>query len=183
MLLSALLLVLLDQPTAHADARVRLLAHGRIPLVAAIASEARVVTAIKAKNQAGEDDAQIQKRDREWRADKGYPLRAALTSSECAIRLRELIKVDSFVAEAFLSDAKGALVCASRETSDYWQGDEDKWLKTYGEGRELLVEEPAWDASASTYAIQLSQLIKDDKGKVGVVTVTIRIPASALNDK
>jgi hypothetical protein len=184
MFLSAVLLIFLEQPAApHTDARVRLLAHGRIRLAAAIASEPRMLAAVKAKNQAGEDEAAIQKRDREWRADKGYPLRAELTSNDCAVRLRELIKGDSFVAEAFLIDARGALVCASRETSDYWQGDEDKWLKTFKDEHDFLVEDPAWDASAATYAIQLSQLVKDDARKVGVITLTIRIPASALNEK
>ena len=44
-----------------------------------------------------------------------------MTQGACAERLRALIKEDSFVVEAFLMDAQGALVCASRETSDYWQ--------------------------------------------------------------
>ena len=59
-----------------------------------------------------------------------------------------MVKDDSFVVEAFLMDARGALVCATRETTDYYQGDEPKWEHTYQEGRRVFVDEPALDASS-----------------------------------
>ena len=104
-----------------------------------------------------------------------------MTQGACADRLRSLVGDDSFVVEAFLTDARGALVCASRETSDYWQGDEPKWQKTYGEGKRLFIDEPAQDTSTGVYAIQLSTLVSNGSAKAGALTLTLRIPASAVS--
>jgi hypothetical protein len=38
------------------------------------------------------------------------------------------------ITEMFVMDAKGLNVGQSDVTSDYWQGDEAKWQKTYGAG-------------------------------------------------
>lgn len=37
--------------------------------------------------------------------------------------------------EAFVTDAKGANVAAYPATSDYWQGDEDKFTKAFASGK------------------------------------------------
>jgi hypothetical protein len=83
------MILLLAQTSADPGAvKARETAYARVAIADAIAADAELLRAIKAKNQAGETDAD-------------------------------------------LMDAKGALVCASRETSDYWQGDEAKCAKTY----------------------------------------------------
>jgi hypothetical protein len=168
---------LLQAPGA---ARVREIAYARVPLAERVAADAELVAAVTAKNASGESADDIQRKDREWMANPKAPLRAEVTRGACADRLRSLVKEDSFVVEAFLTDAQGALVCASRETSDYWQGDEPKWQKTYGDDKRLFIDEPAQDNSTGVYAIQLSTLVSNGTRKAGALTLTLKIPATAL---
>jgi hypothetical protein len=167
---------LLQAPTAAS--KVREIAYARAPLAERIAGDAQLVASVSAKNASGETEDDVKRKDREWSSKA--PLRAEATTGECADRLRSLVKEDSFVVEAFLTDQNGALVCASRETTDYWQGDEPKWQKTYGEGKRLFIDEPAQDASTGVYAIQLSTLVSSGGQKAGALTLTLKIPQSAL---
>jgi hypothetical protein len=168
---------LLQSPGA---ARVREIAYARVPLAERIAADAELVAAVAAKNESGETADDVQRKDREWMANPKAPLRGQVTRGACADRLRSLVKEDAFVVEAFLTDAQGALVCASRETSDYWQGDEPKWQKTFGDDKRLFIDEPAQDTSTGVHAIQLSTLVSSGNRKAGALTLTLKIPASAL---
>jgi hypothetical protein len=72
-------------------------------------------------------------------------------------------------------DDRGALVCSTVETSDYWQGDELKWIRTFQQGRDVFVEEPALDASTGVYAVQLSVPMTEGDKRVGAVTFTLKV--------
>jgi hypothetical protein len=72
-------------------------------------------------------------------------------------------------------DDRGALVCSTVETSDYWQGDELKWVRTFQQGREAFVDEPALDASTGFYAVQLSVPMIEASRRVGAVTFTLKL--------
>lgn len=173
-----LALWLLVQPATGA-AKVREIAGARVPLAERIAADASLQAAVAAKNAAAETPEQVLRKDREWSAGGRPDLRRAVTQGACADRLREMVKDDPFVVEAFLMDARGGLVCATRETSDYYQGDEAKWERTYGEGRRVFVDEPARDASAGVYAIQLSVLVQAAGGRAGALTLTLKVPGAA----
>lgn len=166
---------------ASGAAKVREIAYARVPLAERISADPQLVGAVTAKNASGESLDDVQRKDREWMANPKAPLRAEMTKGACADRLRSLVNEDSFIVEAFLTDGQGALVCASRETSDYWQGDESKWQKTCGEGKRLFVDEPAQDVSTGVYAIQLSTLVSSPaQPRAGALTLTLKVPASAL---
>ncbi len=162
-------------------AKVREIAYARVPLAERISADPQLVAAVTAKNASGETPDDVQRKDKDWMANPKAPLRGEMTRGACADRLRSLVQEDSFVVEAFLTDGQGALVCATRETSDYWQGDEPKWQKTCGEGKRLFVDEPAQDASTGVYAIQLSTLVSSAaQPRAGALTLTFKIPASAV---
>src|SRR5215470_2697893 len=138
------------------SARVRETAYARVTLADKIATDPELIKAIVAKNQAVESPLEIRRIDEEWMKNPRYPLRKTLTTGPCADRLRKLVQDDPIVVEAFLMDERGGLVCATVETSDYWQGDEAKWQKTYRDGATVFVDEPALDTSTGTFAVQLS---------------------------
>jgi hypothetical protein len=140
-----------------------------------MAADPELLRAVAAKNAVRESMEDVKRKDREWMDNPRYPLRAELNGSPCAQRLRELTKDDPIIVEAILMDAQGANVCVSRETSDYWQGDEPKFHRTFSADREVFVDEPAFDASSATYAIQLSVLVRDGKVKVGALTLSMRV--------
>jgi hypothetical protein len=157
------------------DGAARQAALARVPKAHAIALDAAIVKAVEAKNRQGESAAEIRERDRQWTNDPRYPLRATLTQGACADRLRELLKADPAVAEAILMDRQGANVCVSRETSDYWQGDEAKWEKTFRDGIDPFIDVPALDASTGVVAIQLSVPVSQSGERIGALTLTLKV--------
>jgi len=163
-----------DSDAAHA----RQAAYARVKTAERVASQPELVRAVLAKNQVPEGPGDIQRRDKEWVANPRYALRKELTHGPCADRLRALLLDDKIVVEAFLMDSRGGLVCSTVETSDYWQGDEAKWQKTYQAGQKFFVDEPAQDASTGLFAVQLSVLVSDAGEKIGALTLTLRVPRS-----
>jgi hypothetical protein len=155
---------------------IREAALARMPLAQKIGADPEILRALRAKNASGETIEEIQRKDKEWMANPQFALRKSLTSSACGQRLRDLTKSDTAVVEVILMDKNGANVCVSRETTDYWQGDEAKWQKTFGEGKDVFVDEPAFDQSTGVYAIQISTLIFDGKTKAGALTLGLRVP-------
>jgi len=168
---------LLAQGPSSTAVQARETAYARMPLADKIGTDPELIKAIVAKNKVEESAAEIHRIDEAWMHNPRYPLRKTLTSGPCADRLRKLVGDDKLVVEAFLMDERGGLVCATVETSDYWQGDEAKWQKTYRDS--APVDEPALDASTGAFAVQLSRIVNDAHGaKVGALTLTLRIPRS-----
>jgi len=135
--------LILAQARSSPALQARETADARMPLADKIASDPDLLKAIVAKNRVVESPAEIRRIDAAWMHNPRYPLRKTLTSGPCADRLRKLIQDDKLVVEAFLMDERGGLVCATVETSDYWQGDEAKWQKTYRDGAQAFIDEPA----------------------------------------
>ena len=80
------------------------------------------------------------------------------------------------MAEAFVMDNQGALVGATRRTSDYWQGDEPKWRESFNGGRGAeLREKPFFDESSQSYVLQVSLPVKDGARVIGALTVSISL--------
>ena len=164
--------LLLQTPAASL---VKQVASARVGLAQTMARDAELVAAVGAKNAEKEPLEAVQKKDKEWTSRPDSPLRKALVGSPCAQRLRQLIAPDSMVIEAILMDNQGANVCVSRETSDYWQGDEPKWQKTFRVGQEVFVDEPAYDESAHSYAVQLSVPVSEGGLRTGALTLTLKV--------
>ena len=164
---------------AQGATAVKQMAHARVKLAEQVAGDPEIRKAVAAKNAEGESQQTIEARDREWTQNPAAARRKALTGSPCAVRLRELIGADALVVEGILMDERGANVCVSRETSDYWQGDEDKWKKPFLEGRAAFVDEPAFDASSATYAVQLSVPVSDAGKRIGALTLTLKVRKDA----
>jgi len=179
----AFLLALAMATPSLAQSNLRELAAARIPLVRAISGDPVVMAALRAKNANGESFQDIRRKDAEWSQNPQAALRKELTTSTCAARLRELTKNDPTVVEVILMDRNGANVCISRETSDYWQGDEEKFQKPYQEGHDIFMGEAAFDQSSGVYALQLSALVWDGDAKAGALTLSLRVKRQELKGR
>jgi hypothetical protein len=168
------------QAPSPVEAGVRQAALARLPLAHTVASDLELVKAVLAKNAQKESEAEIRERDRRWMDNPRDPLRRTLVESPCGQRLRDLVKDDPLVTEVILMDEHGANVCVSRATSDYWQGDEAKWDKPFREGADPFVDAPAYDASSGVFAIQLSVPVRKGSARIGALTLTIKVPRSAV---
>ena len=177
------LMLLAQDPHAQAAAQVRQMALARIPLAQKVAADPELLRAVLAKNAVPESPAEIQRKDEEWIRNPRDPLRRELTQNACAVRLRKLVGDDAIIVEAFLMDERGGLVCSTVETSDYWQGDEAKWQRTYEKGEAVFVDEPALDASTHTFAVQLSVLVSDQGHRNGALTFTLKVPREMAGGK
>ena len=178
-----LLSLVLQAQDPQAAARVRQMALARIPLAQKVAADAELLRAVLAKNALPESPAEIQRKDEEWIRNPRDPLRRELTQNACALRLRKLVGDDPVIVEAFLMDERGGLVCSTVETSDYWQGDEAKWQRTYQKGEAVFVDEPALDSSTHTFAVQLSVLVSDQGHKKGALTLALKVSREMAGGK
>jgi hypothetical protein len=158
-------------------AAVKQAAYARVALAHAIASDPEIRKAVAAKNAEGESAPSIERKDQEW--GTAPAVRKALTVSPCAERLRKMTGADPLVVEVILMDEHGANVCLSRETSDYWQGDEAKWQRTFLEGHDPFVDDPAFDASSATYAVQLSVPVTEGARRIGALALTLKVRKDA----
>lgn len=156
---------------------VRNTAYARVEVARAIAADPTIRASVQRKNAEGETPDAVARIDASWVAGGEAELKAELVGSRCAERLREQIAADALIVEAIVMDRHGALVCASGPTSDYDQSDEPKWQRTVSEGRAVFIDEPAYDESSGTYAIQLSVPVLGDGGPMGALTLTLRLAA------
>jgi hypothetical protein len=80
--------------------------------------------------------------------------------------------------EIFVMDNKGLNVGQSDITSDYWQGDEAKWQKTYSVGASAIhISDVAKDESTQSFQSQLSLPVVDPANNqvIGAVTIGINV--------
>ena len=143
-----------------------------------------LIEAIKAQNAKNANLSQedIDKQDKQWRAEtkaSAKPMIDAVLGNDASAYLKK-VKADSkgLFTEIFAMDNKGLNVGQSDATSDYWQGDEAKWQKSYGAGPNgYLVDEVEFDESTQTYQSQVSVAIVDPATKdvIGAVTVGVNV--------
>lgn len=147
-------------------------------------SDPVVIKAIKAQNEttAGYDAAKIDELDKQWRAEakaKGGPLIASVDATELSAFLKKKDAAASgLYGEIFVMDAKGLNVGQTSATSDYLQGDEPKFQKSFGAGPDgLLIDNVEFDESAGAFFAQTSVTIVDpsDRKPIGAITLGIQV--------
>lgn len=146
------------------------------------ASDPVVIDAIRAQNRKNATLTQtdIDKLDKKWRAEtkaSAHPLIDSVMSNELSAYLSKIKQnAGGLYTEIFVMDDRGLNVGQSDVTSDYWQGDEAKWQKTYPVGPAAVFKDKVeFDESSQTYEAQVSISISDpDTGKpIGAVTVGV----------
>jgi hypothetical protein len=152
-----------------------------------IAQNPALVSAIMAQNEqsASYDQAKIDALDKQWRAEvdaADKPLINATLGTEASKYLAQA-QADSggLFTEIFATDAKGLNVAQSTVTSDYWQGDEDKFSKSFGVGADaVFLGEIEQDESTQTYQSQVSITVTDPASGAPIGSITAGVDLSAL---
>lgn len=146
-----------------------------------------LVDAINAQNRttAGYDQARIDALDQAWRAEVGAsssPTIDPVLQNAAADYLRG--QVEAFggrITEIFIMDAQGLNVAASDVTSDFWQGDEEKFSETYPKGPNAVhLSDVELDDSTQRYQGQISVTITDPATGEAIGAMTIGVDAEAL---
>ena len=158
-----------------------------------IARSDAVVDAVREQNRTTAElsDARIAELDGEWAAEAAGRETGGETGGETGSLIAETMgrpvslylrqiqaRSEGLFTEIILMDARGLNVGISEVTSDYWQGDEDKWQKTFLAGPHSLhigaLEE---DLSTRTVQSQVSLPVVDpDTGEaIGALTFGIDV--------
>ena len=146
--------------------------------------EPAIVNAILAQNaaHAGLGQTEIDDLDAHWRTELSHaqrPMIEAQLSNPLSLYLKGRQRAaEGLITEIFVMDNHGLNVGQSDITSDYWQGDEAKWQKSFGEGI-LYIEEAARDDSTQLMQAQASLPILDPQtgAVIGAITVGINLDA------
>jgi hypothetical protein len=150
------------------------LAHSTL---AALGTDQVIVKAVKAENAKAKTLAQIKETDNTWKAHPGIAdYMRAMMDSECGKHLRNIQNSAPYYAEIFVMDNQGANVAMTDKTSDYWQGDESKFKKSYNGGTgSVFVDEVEFDNSTQAYLSQVSVPVKDGDKVIGAITFGIDV--------
>lgn len=144
-----------------------------------------VIEQVKVQNTKHADlsEADIISLDKQWRAETSasdQPMIKTILGNELSVYLNQVKeKSAGLYTEIFVMDNKGLNVGQSDTTSDYWQGDEAKWQKTYLMGADSIhVGEIEMDESSQQFQSQVSMPVVNSSGEViGAVTVGINVDA------
>ena len=133
-----------------------------------------LVREVTAQNSHRMTMAEITAIDKAWMAGGEGDRVAKLLSNACATRLKALVSTIPAFNESFVMDDQGANVCMSDRTSDFWQGDEAKWQKSFNEGKgATFVDQPKYDVSAKAILVQVSVPVMSNGAAIGAITVGI----------
>ena len=150
-------------------------------------ADPEVVEAVKAQNaaEAGLSDADIEAKDKAWRAETEAAekpmIEAVLANSLSKFLMAKKDASAGLITEIFVTDAKGLNVGQSDPTSDYWQGDEAKWQKTFQVGPgAIFVDEVEKDESTQMLQSQVSATIVDPATGAAIGAVTLGINVEQL---
>lgn len=141
-----------------------------------------VVEAVQAANkQAAKFLDEIIELDKKW-TEGNQEWTNQFLNNRCAIYLKQLQREpgdqQDLYAEIFVMDRQGCIVAESEKTSDFWQGDEDKFVKAFADGEgAVFIDEAAYDESTGTPLIQVSVPVFDpNTGKaIGAMTVGLNL--------
>lgn len=145
--------------------------------LAAIGNDPVIVAAVKAENAKNKTLDKIKADDKTWISTPGIsPFIKGIMDSECSKHLRKIQGSQPYYAEIFVMDNKGANVALADKTSDYWQGDEDKFTKSYNNGKgAVFIDKVKFDDSSQSYLVQVSVPVKDGAKTIGAITFGIDI--------
>jgi hypothetical protein len=146
-----------------------------------IAGNPAIIAAVAAQNAvtAGYDQAMIDALDQQWRAEVSAAAKPLIDATLANEASKWLVGVQAeaggLFTEIFVMDAKGLNVAQSTVTSDYWQGDEDKFTASFGAGAGAVhLGEIEQDESTQAFQSQVSITLVDAAGMpIGALTAGI----------
>lgn len=147
-------------------------------------SDPAVIEAVKAQNaeHANLSAGDIDGLDKQWRAEAkaggGDLVNTVLGRDLSKFLTTKKDESNGVFSEIFVMDNKGLNVGQSDVTSDYMQGDEGKWQKTYSVGPDaVFVDEVEFDDSSQTFQSQVSTTVVDPAtgSAIGAITLGINV--------
>ncbi len=148
-----------------------------IPRLEKLGKDIRIIEAVREENNNRKTLEEIKKIDKEWRASETTEdYMTALMKNKCAQFLKTLQIHNTYFSEVFVMDNLGANVAMTDRTSDYWQGDEDKFVKSFDNGKGGIHRgEIEFDTSTKTFLVQVSIPVIDGNYAIGAITFGVDV--------
>lgn len=153
-----------------------------------LAKEPIIVNAVKEANkEVKRSPDEIMRLDKQWMETKGIDeWIGSFINNPCANYLKKFQKNTakakrSLYSEIFIMDQQGNIVAETNKTSDYRQADEDKFIKSFADGKgAVFIDEPAFDSSSETFVVQVSVPVFDPGTKKAIGAMTAGIDLDIL---
>ena len=140
-----------------------------------------IVSALVAATTPRKSAEELKRLDELWAAqgDSAKEIQAVI-NNPMARQLRSLCHADPHCREILLTDTYGQLVAATDKTTDYYQADEEWWVRAYSDGRGTFYVPPIeFDSSALTWSISFCLPIYagplESAGVIGVAKVVLNL--------
>jgi len=152
--------------------------NGKIAMISALVQDRVIVSEIRKSNEKSKDLSlqEILEFDKQWReATDSDDFIQGFLNNAVAVRLIKFQDENSGFPEIFVVDAYGLNVGQTNKTTDFYQADEDWWVRSYNKGAGRAFHGPIeFDESAHTVAVALYVPIVDSiTNRVIGVTKTI----------
>ncbi|WP_186388805.1 MULTISPECIES: hypothetical protein [unclassified Stappia] len=146
-----------------------------------------VPLSIKAQNElrGNIDQATIDALDAQWIAERKSDDKPLISATLSAPLSNYLLRIQAqtlgLYTEIFVMDANGLNVGQSSITSDYWQGDEAKFQKTFPFGvGAVFIDEPEWDEDLRIWHVQLNLTLSDETNATPIGAATVEVNLTEL---
>lgn len=146
--------------------------------VKALVNMPDVINAVRNQNTQNLTPDEIRRRDYAWiNSDDELPLKRELQVSRAGILFTNLVTRQlQLYSEIFLTDLQGANVAAYPSTTDYWQGDEEKWTLSYNNGDgQVYVGKIEYDKSTLQSTVQISVPVIDNRETIGILIMGLKL--------
>lgn len=146
--------------------------------------------AVQAQNRRhqGITQAEISARDNQWIVEFQRGTRefsASVLTNALSQTLRSLqYATDGLITEVIVMDEHGLNVGVSKMTSDYWQGNEEKYQLTFGyPPNTVFVDDVRYDESTGRFQVQVNIPLydPDEETPIGAITVGVDIEQALRN--
>ncbi|MFW2374452.1 MAG: hypothetical protein ACN4GM_15100 [Gammaproteobacteria bacterium] len=152
-------------------------------------SDPLLIEAVKRQNaqHASLTQRDIDRLDKTWRSENkssDQPTIDSVLKNKLSVFLQNVANnSNGLYSEIIIMDNKGLNVGQSKISSDFWQGDEAKWQKTFLAGPQALyIDKIEYDDSSHSFQIQASVPVIDPatKANIGAVTIGLAMRQLAL---
>ena len=157
------------------DSELRAQVEARVSIVERWAADPVIVRAVREANENLRPMSEIEAIDAKWRKTTGVDdFIRTIIDHPAAERLRELRASNPELQEAFLIDRLGANIASTNKTSDFYQGDEAKFIEAFNEAAGAIhIGEVARDESIQAFSVPIGVPVLDEGQAIGVLVVTL----------
>jgi hypothetical protein len=129
--------------------------------------------------------AEVERLDKQWVAERSATKKPLISATLANPLSNYLTRVQAhslgLLTEIIVFNRNGLNVGQSNITSDFWQGDEAKYQKTFPNGADaIFIDEPEFDDDSKTWRVQVNISIADPVQRAAIGAATFEINLTEL---